>query len=214
METKNVLPLTGIAFVALIVAMVALSIGTGIPDSRASAAEVASYYDEHGVLQFLGSFVLAAAVPFLVLFALGVAAARRAEDGRTVWEWMLVGGSVMTGAVLLVLAMTNLALVDAAGNDASAGALEALNALSGSVWVAHNAGLGVMMVGAAGTFLAKPRIGWLGWSALAIGIALFIPFADFFALLLTAPWLIAAGVALSRRAEPRHRIAEPATSLS
>jgi hypothetical protein len=47
------------------------------------------------------------------------------------------------------------------------------------------------MLGAAGSLLGTGRAyRWLGWAALVLGIALFIPFADFFALLLTLVWII------------------------
>jgi hypothetical protein len=49
---------------------------------------------------------------------------------------------------------------------------------------------------------------WLGWAALPLGIALFVPIADFFALLLTGAWLVIAGVVLSqRRAESGYSVA-------
>lgn len=214
MKTKNLLPLSGIAFVILVAASVAASLATGIPDGRASPAEIAAYYDEHGWLQFAVSFVFAASVPFLVLFAISIAAARPAAAERPlVWERLLLGGSVVSGAVILVISLVNLALVDGAWNDASPVALETLNMLIGSVWVAHNAAFGVMMLGAAGTLLAQPRLNALGWTALVLGIALFIPVADFFALLLMGGWVIAAAVGLSRRPE-RHQVAQAAPSVS
>lgn len=52
-----------------------------------------------------------------------------------------------------------------------------------------------MMLGAAGSLLGTARgYRWLGWAALVLGIALFIPFADFFALLLTLIWIIVTSV--------------------
>ena len=62
-----------------------------------------------------------------------------------------------------------------------------------------NSGFGVMMIGAAGCLL--PRTGldrWLGWAALVLGIALFIPFADFIALLATGLWIVVRSVTLYR----------------
>ena len=58
-----------------------------------------------------------------------------------------------------------------------------------------------MMFGAAGSLIpATDRYRIMGWIALPLGIALLIPFADFFALLLTAIWIIVASVMLYRRA--------------
>jgi len=58
-----------------------------------------------------------------------------------------------------------------------------------------NPALGVMMLGAAGTLLSRSAgRRWLGWVALFLGIALFIPFADFVALLATGAWIIVTSV--------------------
>ena len=82
----------------------------------------------------------------------------------------------------------------------SGNALQALNVLDNDAWVVFNSGLGVMMLGAAGSSLASGRLPrWLGRAALVLGIALFIPFVDFFALLLTGLWIAVAGVVLFRR---------------
>jgi hypothetical protein len=68
-----------------------------------------------------------------------------------------------------------------------------------TTWVAFNAAFGVIMLGAAGSLLADGRgYRWLGWVALLLGIALFIPYADFIALLLTLIWIIVTSVLLFR----------------
>ena len=61
-----------------------------------------------------------------------------------------------------------------------------------------NTAFGVMRLGAAGVILSGAAPRWLGWSALVLGIAIFIPFVDFFALLATLLWIVVASVALSR----------------
>ena len=64
--------------------------------------------------------------------------------------------------------------------------LQGLIALDSDSWVASNAGFGMMMLGAAG---CSSRLGVnrrLGWMALVLGIAVFIPYADFVALVVTA----------------------------
>lgn len=73
--------------------------------------------------------------------------------------------------------------------------------LDSDSWVAFNAALGVMMLGAAGCMIPS-GVRFMGWSALVLGIALFIPFADFFALVLTLVWIIVESVLLYRAASP------------
>src|SRR6266576_1207753 len=67
----------------------------------------------------------------------------------------------------------------------------------------------LMMLGAGGSLLARTRLyRWLGWAALALGIALFIPFVDFVALLLSGVWILVTSVTLfSERAEAQYAAA-------
>jgi hypothetical protein len=202
MDVRRVFPLSGAVFVALAL-IGAVGLGQETPATDASAAEVASFYDAHSVRQAAAAFVLAASVPFLVFFAVSLATALWSEgpDRRPVWQCVLIGGSVLEGAVLLVVASTVFALADGGDNGVSAEALQALNLFAADTWVAFNAAFGVMMLGAAGCVIPRVRAAlpvWLGWTALVLGIALFIPFADFIALLLTLIWIIVVSVMLFR----------------
>jgi hypothetical protein len=220
MDVKRLLPLSGAVFVALVVVAVAV-LGGSTPSSDSSAAEIASFYDDETIRQGITAFVLAASVPFLVLFGIGLAgAAASRETARSFWELVLIAGTVLTGGAVLLVAMLHFALVDAVDQGISGGALQALAALDSNTWMAFSGALGVMMLGAAGILI--PRVSghrWLGRTALLLGVALFIPFADFFALLLTAAWIVVTSVAMARDArgvgqalpEPR---SERATSVS
>jgi hypothetical protein len=196
--------LSGIAFVAV----VALSIGVGgsTPGTDDPAAEVVSFYNDNEARQFVTSFLFAATVPFLVLFAVGL--------GRvvsSVWSQVTVAGAILVGSAILATSAIHFALLDAAGNEVTSDAVGALNALEGSTWVAYNAGLGVMMLGAAGVLLSAGVMRWLGWSALVLGIMLFIPFVDFVALLLTLVWIVGTSIVLARSStEPRNAVAPAA----
>ncbi len=199
MDMTRLLPLGGIVFVTL-VAIAVLVLGSSTPSSDASAAEIASFYDDQILRQGIGSFVLAASVPFLVFFGVGLASALAVRLGA-VWERVLVAGTVLTGGTVLVVAFVHFALVDAVDQGIRGSALQALNAADGNTWLAFSAAFGVMMLGAAGLLI--PRVGgyrWLGRIALVLGVALFIPFADFFAILLTAIWIIVTSVTIARGA--------------
>ena len=56
-----------------------------------------------------------------------------------------------------------------------------------------------MMLGAGASRAASKAHPVLGWIALVAGIALFIPFADFVALIVSGLWLIWTSIALYRR---------------
>lgn len=207
---KRWLPLSGVAFVALVVVSV-VGFGGTTPDSGAPAAEVASFYEKHEVRQALGTFVLAASVPFLLLFGIGLATGfgSRKEGRSSVWGRLLVAGAILAAGAILTTVFVHFALVDGAAGELSPTALQALNSLDGNTWIALTSGLGVMMLGAAGVLVSAGASRRLGWSALVLGIALFVPFADFFAMLLTAVWIVAVGLDESVRRKEVDSAAAP-----
>lgn len=200
MAHRRLLPLSGIVFVVLAVLAV-VPVGGSTPGSDASAAKVLSFYDAHTVRQGIAAFILAASVPFLVAFgaSLTLTLWPREGDPRPAWQLVLIGGSVLTGAALLIVALVHFALADGGDNGISGGGLQALNVLDNNFWLPFNSALGVMMLGAAGSLLGTARgYRWLGWTALVLGVALFLPFADFFAMLLTLIWIIVTSVMMFR----------------
>jgi hypothetical protein len=198
-DIRRLLPLSGIVFVALLIIPV-IFIGGDTPESDATASEVAAFYGDETVRQGIAAFLLAAGAPFLVFFASALAARFGLDEGhrhRPVWERVVTSGGAITAAAMVVAALIHFALSDGADQNVSPVALQALNVLDGNVWLPFNSGLGVMMLGAAGLLLTAtvlPR--WLGWIALVLGVALFIPFADFIALVLTLAWIIITSVML------------------
>ncbi len=195
---NRVFQLSGIAFVAVVLLTI-IGISGGSPEPGESAAKVASFYDDNEARQFIGTFVFAAAVPFLILFGVGLARSLSGEDAIGGWGQVTIAGAILAGGAILATAAIHFALLDAATDkDPSLDALVALNTLDGSTWAAFNAGFGVLMIGAAGLLLSIGVMRWLGWIALVLGIALFVPYADFFALLGTLLWIVVTSVALAR----------------
>jgi hypothetical protein len=200
------LPLSGVVFVVLMLVVI-VGFSGETPATDDSAAEIASFYDDQSVRQGVAAFLLAATVPFLLLFATILAGLATGADraSREIWRRMLLGGSFILGAIIMVMAMIHFALADGA-DDVAPAALQALNLLDGNFWVAANPALGVMMLGAAGWLLGRVgNYNVLGWIALVLGVALFIPYADFFALLLSLLWIIVTSVLLYRSPQEDRR---------
>ena len=107
MDIKRLFPLAGIAFVALVV--LTLVIGGSTPGPGDAAAGVASFYDQNEVRQFVTSFVFAATVPFLILFAVGLRSAV-GEDRSPLWGQVAVAGAILAGGVILMTAAIHFAL--------------------------------------------------------------------------------------------------------
>jgi hypothetical protein len=201
-EPGKWIPLSGVIFVVLTAVAVA-GLGGSTPSSGDPAAKIRSFYDDHESRQFIGVFILAASVPFLVIFAAYLANRVSNPDRRSMWHLVFVVGTAAAAVAWIVTAFVHFALTDAVDQKLSDGALEALTAIDSDTWIAFNSGLGLMMLGAAGMLLtAAVTVGYrrLGWCALILGIALFIPFADFFALLLTGVWIIVSSIMLARSA--------------
>jgi hypothetical protein len=78
MRITRLLPLSGIAFVALVV--LSIGIGGGTPDPAAPAEEVVSFYEDEFTRQRLAAFPLAASMPFLLFFASSLAGFRWPGD--------------------------------------------------------------------------------------------------------------------------------------
>lgn len=200
MSTSKLLPLSGV--VSVLVVVLAFVIGGGTPSPDASAAEVMSFYGAHEAREVASALVLAVSVPFLVMFAVALATALWPSEAgvRPVWELVVVAGGALAGGAILFAAAVHFMVADGADHLSEAG-LQALNLVDGDAWVAWNAGLGVMMLGAAGALLsARVRSRRLGWTALVLGVLLFVPFADFFALLASAVWILATSLVLFRQA--------------
>lgn len=196
---KRLFHLSGLAFVVLVLVTV-VGIGGSTPGTDASAAKLASFYSDNAIRQGLGSFVLALAALFVVLFGVGLTKSLgpRGHDGLSGWGYVLLVGTGLVAASVLLTAFVHFTLANGADEGISPVALQALNALDGNTWVAFNPAFGVMMLGGAGVILSGARSRWLGWVALLLGIAIFIPFVDFFALLGTLLWIAVASIALAR----------------
>ena len=212
MTLRKLLPCSGVVLVALIALSVVL--GGSTPGSTADGAEVASYFDSHQARMSIVSFVFGLAALASVLFAATLARSLRpADDGTSVWDRVLVGGGVMFASSLGFVGAATFALADSP-KKVSGSALQALNLLLNDSWVFWNAALGVFMLGAAGACLTSAAAYRLfGRIAIILGVALFIPFADFFALLASGLWIIAITVVLARRdATPAYRGAAEAAA--
>ncbi len=198
---RRVWALSGVAFVVIALGGVVV-FGGDTPDTGASAAKVVSYYSEHTTRQSIAAFVLAASVPFLVLFGIYLASfsGRGNDAGEAIlWRRLLIAGTVIEAAMLLATALIHFALTDAIDQGVTGDAARALNMLDGDSWIAWNSAFGVMMLGAGATVFTSALPRWMGWVALALGVLLFIPFADFFALLVTLIWIIVASIYLFRQ---------------
>ena len=205
MRIRTLLPLSGIAFVVLIV--IGLVVGGSSPAPDAPADEVVSFYRDNEDRARTGIWFFAFAMPFLPLFASSLAGLQRREgqESRVVWRRLLLAGAAIMSATLGVAITTQLALADSTKPEIAPEVMQALNVIAGYVVYALLPATGTMMLGAAGWLLGRERVeGWLGWAALVLGIGLFVPFIGVLALVVSLLWILVTSIILfrARAAEP------------
>ncbi len=201
MKSARLAPLSGIAFVVLlIVGLVVVSGNT--PSIDDSASKIASYYGDHKAKETLAVIVVAISAVALAIFA--VTLRNFLRDGgadRTIWPTLALFGGVVAVAGLFFAGAVHLALVNGGDKHISPVAMVAVNALDSEALLAFLVPLGIMLIGAAGATLsgggALPK--WMGWVALVIGIVFFTP-AFFVSVLLMFIWIIVASILMYRRA--------------
>jgi hypothetical protein len=196
MNWERLAPLTGVAFVVIVVAGFLMFGKT--PGAHASAIKADVFYAKHRDKEMAGAFVLMIGAAFLPFFA---SALRRALDwsggtGRLA-NASFAGGVIATTGFFL-LSTVHIALADAGGK-VTPQVTQALNVLDNNDFIPMAAGLGVLMLASGLAILryrALPR--WLGWVAAIIGIAIFTP-AGFFGFLGSAVWILVTSILLFRR---------------
>jgi hypothetical protein len=198
MDWKRLAPLTGVLFVALLIASFLVSGET--PDADASAQEAVSFYTSNDT-----SVTVSAALGGLgvvaFLFFLGILRGelRRYEAEPGVLSATAFAGGILVavgGAAFSAFALT---LSDTA-DKLDPSAVQALNALNEDFFVPLAAGSLVLLL-AAGIAAVRTRAfpKWLGWAAIVIAIAWVTP-AFFIAGPGALLWIVIVSVMLSQRA--------------
>jgi hypothetical protein len=199
---ERLAPLTGVVFVAIVVAVFA--IGGSTPDSGDSAVKVQAFYAKHSDKHMALAFIMSMSIPFLLFFVSSLRSDLRRAGGTGQLANAAFGGGVLAAAGFGLLASVHLALADSADNVKTIAATQTLNVLDGNDFIPAAAGLGVLVLAAG---LAAVRHGglpnWLGWIGIVIGILTFTP-AGFFAFMAEGIWIIIASILLTqaRRGAP------------
>ena len=198
MSTKQIGPLTGILFVALVI--VAFVVSGETPDVDDSAQTVVSFYVDNDSEQLIAAAVLALGCVALIFFLGSLRLVLRAaagDQGGLSTVTLLGGLGIAVGSS--IFAGIGFTLGDAA-DDLPASATLALNALNSDLFfpvavgaATFNLGLGLAVLRHGGL----PRL--LGWLAIVVGIAGLTP-AGFFAFLATGIVIVWASIALTMQA--------------
>ena len=193
---ERLAPLTGLVFVAIVVAVFAT--GGSTPGDHDTAQQVQDFYGQHHDKHMLLSFILALSIPFLLFFVSSLRHELRRAGGTGQLANAAFGGGVLAAAGFGVLAFVHLALADAADSANTIGTAQALNVLDNNDFIPAAAGVGVLMLGSG---MSAVRHGglpkWLGWAAVVIGVLAFTP-VGFFAFLASGIWIVIASILLTQ----------------
>jgi hypothetical protein len=188
-------PLTGLVFVAIVVAVFAT--GGSTPGDHDSAREVQDFYGQHHDKHMTLAFILAISIPFLLFFVSILRYELRRAGGTGQLANAAFAGGVLAAAGCGILAFVPLALAAAGDSVKTIGTPQALNVLDNNDFLPMAAGMGVLVLAAG---LSTVRHGglpkWLGWVGVVIGVAAFTP-AGFFAFLLSGIWVVIVSILLT-----------------
>ena len=192
---ERLAPLTGLVFVAIVVAVFAT--GGSTPGDHDSAREVQSFYGQHHDKHMALAFIMAISIPFLLFFVSILRYELRRAGGTGQLANAAFAGGVLAAAGFGILAFVHLALADAGDSVKTIGTTQALNVLDNNDFLPMAAGMGVLVL-AAGLSVVRhgglPK--WLGWVGVVIGVAAFTP-AGFFAFLLSGIWVAIVSILLT-----------------
>lgn len=199
MSAKKLLPLSGVAAVALIIA--AFVVGGETPGVDGSANEVVSYYSDHDNDLMIASGLLGLGAFFFLVFSTTVAGLLRRAQGESGGSSALsFAGGIVFAVGLTIFAGLGFTAADAV-DDVEPTVVQTLNALGEGMFFTVAVGTGAFLIGAG---IAALKTGvlptWLGWAAVAIGIIAITPIG-WFGFMLLGVWTLIVSVMLSMRAD-------------
>jgi hypothetical protein len=201
MKSSRLAPLSGIAFVVLLILGVVVISGN-TPSIDDPASKVASYYGDHKDREMLAVIVIAVSALALTVFTVCLRNfLQEGAVGQSVWPTVALIGGVVSVAGVFFAGAVHLALVNGGDKHISGEAMVAVNAIDSDSLLAFLVPLGIMLIGVAGATLpgggAFPK--WVGWVSLVIGVVFFTPIF-WISMLLTFIWIIVASIVMFRRA--------------
>jgi hypothetical protein len=192
------MPLSGIVFVALILASVFLS---NTPDSNASAITVLTYYRAHQDATSASALLIGLGVIFALIF-FGYLREYMRQDRATRWLASTAFGGVLVFAVGGAISAGSFVALGDQPQALNAAAAQTLNLIQNDVSNSlTQAGLAVFYL-ATGAAILRGRLlpAWLGWVSLVLGVLAASLVLAFIAFVATGLWTIVVAVMLWARA--------------
>ena len=199
-------PLTGVAFVALLV--ISFIVAGDTPDTDEPAREILAYYNENDSEQIVSAIIGALAVVFFLFFNGRLRRVLRAAEGPAggLSATAFAGGILIAvgGSIFSAIGFT----LGETAEDMGPEAAQTLHLMNDSFFFPLAIGVVTFTIAAGGSAIRTGALpAWLGWAALVIGIAALTPIG-FFAFLASLLWVLVTSVLLALRA-PEEAAAGP-----
>jgi hypothetical protein len=170
------------------------------PKIGSSSARISAFYLAHHGDEEIAAGLLAVVAALLAVFVTSCRAIMPPTN-RT-WSALFAAGGLIGSASFLLAGAVHLALAKGASHHLNPSALQALNALDINTSLGFTAGIGIMLLGAAGTLVPSTRaLRVAGWVAVPLAIINLTP-AGVALFPVTTIWIVATGILLSRRSDP------------
>jgi hypothetical protein len=198
MLKSRLMPLSGIIFVALILASTFI---TNTPDTNASASTVLTYYRAHQHATSAAALLIGLGVVFGLLF-FGYLREYMRQDRATRWLASTAFGGVLVFAAGGAISAGSYAALGDQPQVLNAAAAQTLNLIQSDVSSSFTqAGLAVFFL-ATGAAILRGRLlpAWLGWVSLVLGVLAASLILAFVAFVATGLWVIVVAVMLWTKA--------------
>ena len=192
-------PLTGVAFILIVVASFII-VGDEPPEAKDGGQEIIDFYTDKKDEVMIGGALGALAAVLLVFFFAHVSrlVSAAAQERIMLPTVALVGAGIFATGIGIDMTL-QFALAEA-GDDIDPAAAQAIQAIWDNDFLPMIVGLSLMMlstgIGALKTGIL-PK--WLGWVAVAAGVLVFAGPVGFFAVPVSALWILVVSVLLTMR---------------
>lgn len=194
-------PLSGLLFVALIVASIVVT-GFDSVDSDDSVQKIVDFWKDNDSQQITGAILGAVAgVPFLWFLGSLRSAFQEAEGGTGRLSSIAYAGGIVLLGFALVDGAIQFAVAESAG-DVPPGVTHTLSVLYGDFFFGFPVGIGTLLLASSLVILrTKVLPAWLGWVSFVLGVLTLTP-AGFFVFLVVLVWIAIVSVMLYQRQAP------------
>ncbi len=188
--------LTGAASAVLLVA--ALGVLGETPSSDESVQHVVAFYSEHASEATSSAMLSALGAVLFLFFVGGLGSVLQRSEGPNASLAAARAGGAVAAVGMLILAGLSFTLGEASAGLEPA-AVQTLNALNDNFFFPLVGGMAAFLL-ATGLAMVRSRAlpQWLGWLALAVGVAVFTPLGPV-AFLASLAWVLLASIVLAAR---------------